>query len=68
MLVVTAALLGVGTYGTLQLEVKFDYVEFLPQDSRYLVLTSLESGKVSVVSEYFYSNTIVVLTQFRKIQ
>ena len=61
MLVVTAALLGVGTYGTLQLEVKFDYVEFLPQDSRYLLLISLESGKVSVVSEYLYSNTIIVL-------
>ena len=30
---ITAALLGIGIYGTLQLEVKFDYVEFLPQDS-----------------------------------
>ena len=33
VLVITAALLGIGIYGTLQLEVKFDYVEFLPQDS-----------------------------------
>ena len=30
---ITAVLLGIGIYGTLQLEVKFDYVEFLPQDS-----------------------------------
>jgi predicted RND superfamily exporter protein len=33
VLLITAVLLGIGIYGTLQLEVKFDYVEFLPQDS-----------------------------------
>jgi hypothetical protein len=29
----TLTLLAIGIYGTLKLEVKFDYVEFLPQDS-----------------------------------
>lgn len=29
----TIGLLGIGIYGTLQLRVQFDYVEFLPQDS-----------------------------------
>ncbi len=33
VLLITLTLLSLGIYGTLQLEVKFDYVEFLPQDS-----------------------------------
>jgi hypothetical protein len=33
VIVLTMCLLGIGIYGTLQLRVRFDYVEFLPKDS-----------------------------------